>query len=126
MTAWHLRTGLLDWAGCPRVPGNYFHSNTVTSYSTVNDLQRSETASNAERNFTCGRVATTEQAALADGAKLSTLARLRKVARDACSAVQSQLQSRRSSSEPGQGGKQLSRGQRCHPIVEAALASLET
>ena len=92
----------------------------------MNDLQRSETASNAERNSTCGRVATTGQAALADGAKLSTLARLRKVARDACSAVQSQLQSRRSSSEPGQGGQQLSRGQRCHPIVEAALASLET
>ena len=83
---------------------------------------------NAERNVTCGRVITTGQAALADGAKPSTLARLRKVAQDACSAVQSQLQSRgsRASSEPDQGGKQLSRGQRRHPIVEAALASLET
>ena len=69
----------------------------------------------------------TGQAALADAAKPSKLKRLRKIAREACAAVESQLQSRRSraSSQLAQIGKQVVQDQRGHPIVEAALASMD-
>ena len=65
-----------------------------------------------------------KQAALSHGANPSTLKKMRKAARAACAAVESQLQSRRlhASNRIGkEGGEKL---QQRHPIVEAALASL--